>query len=55
MSQRMSIAPKGEGQHKNLFKTHFSVKKKMCNLFLDNGSTENLVSQNLVDSCKLST
>ncbi|PNX57791.1 hypothetical protein L195_g058869, partial [Trifolium pratense] len=38
---------------KNLFKTHCSVKNKVCDLIIDNGSTENLVSQKLVNYFKL--
>jgi len=51
--QRMLLATKEEGQRKNLFKTHCSVKNKVCDLIIDNGSTENLVSQKLVNYFKL--
>jgi hypothetical protein len=47
--QRLLLASKEEGQRKNLFKTHCSVKNKVCDMIVDNGSTENLVSQKLVD------
>jgi type VI protein secretion system component VasK len=47
--QRMLLATKEEGQRKNLFKTNCSVKNKVCDLIIDNGSTENLVSQKLVN------
>ncbi|XP_058769117.1 uncharacterized protein LOC131642988 [Vicia villosa] len=53
--QRMLLASKDEGQRKNLFKTHCSIKNKVCNLIVDNGSTENLVSQKLVEYLKLPT
>ncbi|CAJ2652834.1 unnamed protein product [Trifolium pratense] len=53
--QRTLLASKDEGQRKNLFKTHCSIKNKVCNLIVDTGSTENLVSQKLVDYLKLST
>jgi uncharacterized protein YciU (UPF0263 family) len=41
--KRILLASKDEGQRKNLFKTHCSIKNKVCNLIVDNGSTENLV------------
>ncbi|XP_058784512.1 uncharacterized protein LOC131659322 [Vicia villosa] len=53
--QRMLLASKDEGQRKNLFKTHCSIKNKVCNLIVDSGSMENLVSKKLVDYLKLST
>ncbi|XP_057250722.1 uncharacterized protein LOC130591424 [Beta vulgaris subsp. vulgaris] len=53
--QRVLLASKEEGQRKNLFKTHCSIQNKVCNLIVDNGSTENLVFQKLVEYLKLST
>lgn len=41
--QRILIASKGEGQCKNLFKTHCYIKSKVSNLIVENDSTENLV------------
>ncbi|GAU47032.1 hypothetical protein TSUD_239890 [Trifolium subterraneum] len=52
---RMLLASKEEGQRKNLFKTRCSVNNKVCDLIVDNGSTENLVSKRLVDYFKLPT
>ncbi|XP_020880760.1 uncharacterized protein LOC110228290, partial [Arabidopsis lyrata subsp. lyrata] len=53
--QRILLSSKEEGQHKNLFRTHCTVRDKVCNLIVDNGCTENLVSQKLVDHFKLPT
>jgi hypothetical protein len=53
--QQMLLASKEEGQRKNLFKTRCSVNNKVCDLIVDNGSTENLVSKRLVDYFKLPT
>ena len=52
--QRVLFSPK-EGQRKNLFRTYCSVNRKACNLIVDNGSCENLVSQKLVDHLGLPT
>ncbi|KAG7586297.1 Integrase catalytic core [Arabidopsis thaliana x Arabidopsis arenosa] len=53
--QRILLSSKEEGQRKNLFRTRCSVNDKVCNLIVDNGSTENLVSQKLVEYLKLPT
>ncbi|CAA7053942.1 unnamed protein product [Microthlaspi erraticum] len=53
--QRILLSSKDEGQRKNLFRTHCSIQNKVCNVIVDNGSTENLVSQKLVDFLKLPT
>ncbi|XP_057452198.1 uncharacterized protein LOC130744018 [Lotus japonicus] len=53
--QRILLSSKEEGQRKNIFRTHCSVKNKVCNLIVDSGSTENLVSQKLVEYLKLTT
>lgn len=37
--QRILQASKEKGQHKNLFKTHCSIKNKIYNLIVDSGST----------------
>ncbi|XP_057451853.1 uncharacterized protein LOC130743636 [Lotus japonicus] len=52
---RILLSSKEESQRKNLFRSHCSVKNKVCNLIVDNGSTENLVSQKLVEYLKLTT
>ena len=52
--QRMLLASKDEGKRNNLFKTHYYVKNKACNMIMDSGIMENLVSKKLVDSFKLS-
>lgn len=49
------LASKEEGKCNNLFKTHCSIKNKLCNLIVDSGNMENLVSQKLEDYLKLST
>lgn len=53
--QRILLSTKEEGQRKNLFKAHCSVMNKLCNLIVDNGSTENLVSRKLVEYLQLPT
>ena len=52
---RVLLSSKEEGQRTNLFQTHYSVQNKLCNLIVDSGSTENLVSQKLVEHLKLAT
>ena len=52
---RVLLSSKEESQRKHLFKTHCSINNKLCNLIVDNGSTENLVSQKLVYHLKLPT
>lgn len=54
MLHRILLASKDEGRNENLFKTHCSIKNKVCNLIVDNGSTKNLVSLKLVEYLKLS-
>ncbi|KAJ9546389.1 hypothetical protein OSB04_018932 [Centaurea solstitialis] len=53
--QDVLLTPKEEGQRKNLFRTYCVINKKVCNLIVDNGSCENLVSQKLVDHLGLPT
>jgi len=53
--QRTLLASKEEGQRKNLFKTRCSINNNVCEVIVDNGSTENLVSKKLVDYFKLPT
>ena len=53
--QRVLLSSKEEGQRKNLFRTHCSIQNKVCNVIVDNGSSENLVSQKLVEYLKLPT
>ncbi|KAI3759514.1 hypothetical protein L6452_07397 [Arctium lappa] len=53
--QRILLSSKEESQHEDLFRSHCSVHKKVCNLIIDNGSCENLVSQKLVDYFNLPT
>ncbi|KAI3701642.1 hypothetical protein L6452_26873 [Arctium lappa] len=53
--QRVLFSSKEEGQRKNLFRSHCSINKKVCNLIIDNGSCENLVSRKLVDRLNLPT
>ncbi|KAL9683693.1 hypothetical protein QQ045_015521 [Rhodiola kirilowii] len=53
--QRVLLTTPDKGQRKNLFKSHCSILNKVCNLIVDNGSAENLISQKLVDHLKLPT
>ena len=41
--------------HKNIFRTCCTSKGKLCNLIIDDGSSENLVSQEMVDKLNLKT
>jgi len=53
--QRILLSSKEEGQRRNLFRTRCSINDKVCNLIVDIGSSENLVSQKLVEYLKLPT
>ncbi|KAJ9547815.1 hypothetical protein OSB04_020358 [Centaurea solstitialis] len=53
--QRILLLSKEESQHHNLFRSHCSVDKRVCNLVIDGGSSENLVSRKFVDYFNLPT
>jgi hypothetical protein len=55
--QRVLLAPKLEepSQRHNIFKTRCTINQKVCNLILNSGSCENIVSWNLVDTLQLKT
>ena len=40
-------------QRKNLFRTRIKCKERVCNLLIDSGSTENLVSKEMVQKLEL--
>ncbi|KAK2973809.1 hypothetical protein RJ640_012279 [Escallonia rubra] len=40
---------------KNIFRTRCTAEGKLCNLIIDSGSSENLISQEMVDKLKLKT
>ena len=42
-------------QRHQIFSSRYSIKDKACNLIIDNGSCENIVSRALVDHLKLET
>ena len=53
--QRALLSSKEESQRHTLFRSHYSVQKKVCNLVIDGRSSENLVSRKLVDYFNLPT
>ncbi|KAL9669776.1 hypothetical protein QQ045_007325 [Rhodiola kirilowii] len=53
--QRVLLTTPDEKQRKNLFKSDCFIMNKVCNLIVDNGSSENLVSHKRVDHLKLPT
>ena len=55
--QKILLAPKFEedNQSNKIFKTRDTINDKVCNVIIDSGSSENIVSKALVDVMRLST
>ena len=54
--RRLLLAPqKEDSQRNNLFRTRCTISGKVCDIIIDSGSCENIVSQALVDHLQLKT
>ena len=54
---KFSLAPKfkEDNQRNKIFKTRGTINDKVCNVIIDSGSSENIISKALVDVMGLST
>ena len=55
--QKLLLAPRRENasQRHAIFKTHCTIHNKVCDVIIDSGSSENIVSKSLVRTLKLKT
>ena len=57
VARRLLLAPKqtDQSQRHNIFHTRCTVNRKVCDVIIDSGSSENIVSKNMVTKLGLKT